>query len=807
MVDRASLCSKVKGHDSHKKKRFGLPGRTFFEEALLLAAVAVLVCVVYSNTFHSPFTFDDVEHIENNRRIRLSELTLEGIGEAVCQRRPVAKLSFALNYYFHQYDVFGYHVVNILIHVTTGILLYLLVRTTLGIPWVGSMYPCSRWIPFFGAFIWLVHPLQTQSVTYVVQRMSSMAGMFYVASLFLYARARLSDERRKKIMLLAGSAHCGVLALGSKQMTAILPFFVFLYEWYFFQRLNKDWLKRNLKYVGGVVALFCLFTLIFLGVNPLERLQSIGDYSRNEFTFGERVWTQPRVLLYYLSLLSFPHPSRLNLDYDFALSHSLIDPVTTFFSLGALIGILGLAFGLAKKEPLVSFGILWFFGNLVIESSVIPVAIIFEHRTYLPSMLVVVTVVMLAFRHIRVGWMTMVLLCSVAGLFSFWTYERNMVWGDEVTLWRDCVRKSPQKARPHNNLGYALREEGRLDEAIRHYHEALRIKPDYGEAHVNLGAALALQGKVHEAMGHYAEALRIDPGSVGAHSNMASALVKLGRFDEAANHAYAALRIDPFFAEAYSHLGSALAGLGRLEEAVGHSYQAAALKPDHAEAHVNLGALLLRQGHIEEAVAHLSTALKIDPRSAEAHYNLGLGLARQERFEEAMGHFFEALQLRPGSAEVHYSLGLALALQGSRQEAMEHFAKAVELKPDHGQAHGKLGAMLAKEGRPEEAIRHFSEVVRIKPDAANGYYNLGLLFARERRSQEAMEHLRKALELKPDYGEAHLNLGAMLAREGRLEEAVHHFSEAVRIKPELSEAKEYLEKAQKDLRSRRAREP
>jgi len=698
-MGRRNFSHTSNGNSLYTENQSHMPVHSCVREALLLAALAILVFFIYSNTLHGPFTFDDMKSIGNNPSVRLSELTWEGISRAAYLKRPVAKISFALNYYFHQYDVLGYHLVNILIHITTGILLYLFARTTLSIPSLGSIYPANRWIPFFTAVVWLVHPIQTQSVTYIVQRMNSMAVMFYVLSLFLYAKARLGEGKVQRWLLFAGCAFSGLLALGSKEMTAILPFFIFLYEWYFFQDLSKDWLKRHLGYVLGIVGLFALISFVFLGLNPQEKLQAIGDYSRKEFTFGERVLTQPRVVIYYLSLLFYPHPSRLNLDYDFPLSHSLIDPVTALLSIGAIVGLLGLACLLAKKERLLSFCIIWFFGNLVIESSVVPLALIFEHRTYLPSMLVSLTAVTLAYRHVKVRWVTVVALCAMAGVCSVWTYERNRVWGDEVSLWSDCVQKSPLKARPHNNLGYALRTQGKVDEAIGHYTEALRIKPDYGEAHTNLGAALALQGRLEEAMSHYAEALRIDPDSVGAHSNLGSALVNLGRFDEAAGHCCEALRIDPDFAEAHSNLGSALAGLGRLEEAASHCYQALKLKPDHAEAHVNLGAVLLSQGKLEGAIDHFSEALQIKPDSVDAHYNLGLGLARQ----------------------------------GSRQEAMGHFSKTLKLKPDHAEAHVNLGAMLASEGRLEEAIDHFSEALRIKPDFGEAKQYL----------EQALEDLRK----------------------------------------------------------------
>jgi tetratricopeptide (TPR) repeat protein len=240
------------------------------------------------------------------------------------------------------------------------------------------------------------------------------------------------------------------------------------------------------------------------------------------------VLTEFRVVIFYISLLIFPHPSRLNLDHNFALSHLLIDPITTLFAIGAIAGLLGVAIYTAKRQRLLSFCILWFLGNLVIESSVIGLEIVFEHRTYLPSMLVGLMAIVLVYRRIKPKWIGPGVVCALVMVFSVWTYARNSIWSDEVTLWTDCVEKSPEKARPHYNLGTVIGRQGKLKEAMRHYTEALRIEPDHAEAHVNLGNALAAQGRLKEAMSHFSEALRIKPRFAEAHNNLGNALTNQG---------------------------------------------------------------------------------------------------------------------------------------------------------------------------------------------------------------------------------------------------------------------------------------
>jgi tetratricopeptide (TPR) repeat protein len=552
--------------------------------------LALIVFIIYSNTFGSPFVFDDVQFIPDNRSIRLTTLNIDGVTRAAfdgpSSYRPVAKICFALNYYFHRYSVLGYHLVNILIHITTGILLYFLVQMTLGLISRRSGYSFNKWIPFFTAMIWLVHPIQTQSVSYIVQRMNSMAAMFYILSLLLYGKARLTEETKMKGVLFAACILSGLLSFGSKEIAATLPFFLFLYEWYFFQDLRLAWLKRHLLPIGGILLILLFVAFMYLGGNPFERI--LADYKTYPFTLTERTLTEFRVVIYYISLLILPHPSRLNVDYDFSISHSLMDPPSTLLCLLLITGLIGLALYRAKKGLLLSFAILWFFGNLVIESSVIALDIIFEHRTYLPSIFVCLVGVSLISQHLKLKGLSIGILCAVVIIFSVWTYEINGVWRDDLTLWADCAKKSPNKARPHNNLGVALWQRGKNEEAMKHYSKALHINPNYIDAHNNLGIILRRQVRLEEAAKHFSAVLRIDPDYREAHNNLGNTFAGLGRFDNAINHYKEALHIDPHDAIAHYNLGNALGNQNKFKEARTHYEAALQIRPDFPKAHRNL---------------------------------------------------------------------------------------------------------------------------------------------------------------------------------------------------------------------------
>jgi hypothetical protein len=463
-----------------------------FTLRMSLAALTVfLVFLIYSSNLEGPFVFDDGRNIENNPVIRLTQLSWSGLIDAATKsplpNRPLAYISFALNYYFHSYRTVGFHLTNSLIHMLTGVFLFLFIKITLGLPAFQSRFGNSRWLPFIAALIWLVHPLHTQSVTYIVQRMNSMASMFYILSMLCYARARLTQGPTVKWLLAAACLMSGVLALATKENAATLPCFLLIYEWFFFQDLSREWLKRHLPFLVGVFILLMVVSLIFMGGHPLAKILSA--YESRNFTLTQRVLTEFRVVILYLTLLIFPHPNRLNLDYDFPLSHSLIDPLTTLLALLGIIVLLAWSVWLAKKDRLISFCLLWYFGNLVIESSIIGLEIVFEHRTYLPSMMIILMAAILANRYLRSNFLKVVMICSITLVFAAWTYERNTVWSNAVSLWSDVVKKSPQKVRPHNNLGNALKNQGKIKEAIAHFNKALQINPGYSKAHNNLGTA------------------------------------------------------------------------------------------------------------------------------------------------------------------------------------------------------------------------------------------------------------------------------------------------------------------------------
>ena len=735
--------------------------RNYSHPLIAVAVMGFLCALIYSNTFNYSFVFDDLGNIKNNPHIRLKNLDYQRLYDAGFKsprsNRPLSNISFALNYYVGEHDVTGYHAVNIIVHLINGILVYFL---SLIILKQSSRVSHRKVPPFrtgsiplmslFVSLIFIAHPVQTQSVTYIVQRMNSMAAMFYLLSLLLYIKGRLSRTKSKKWGLFCGCFLSWMMALGSKEIAGTLPFIILIYEWYFFQDLRWAGFRQNKKYVFALIAALVLIGLVYLGKRPFATI--LGSYAYRDFTMSERVLTQFRVVVFYISLLLFPHPSRLNLLHFFSISRSLFAPLTTLLSLLFIVGLIGYAVYISKKQRLLSFIILWFFIHLIIESSVIGLEIIFEHRLYLPMFGFALLTVYLLFglSSIKRPWAVAVSLTMVVSLGTA-TYVRNRVWQNETTLWSDVISKNPKSHRAYNNFGTTLNEQGRTDKAIEFYLQALRIKPGYAHAHYNLGNALVKQGRTDEAIKHYLQALRVRPTYENAHNNLGNALAKIGRTDEAVEHYLQALRIRPDYENAHFNLGFALAKLGRTDEAITHYLRALKLNPNHVDARNNLGIALARRGRADEAIQHFSHVLRVKPDDAGAHFNIGLALAQKGRTDQAITHYSQALRIEPDDENVHFHLGVALAELGRTDEAIAQYYRALKINPDHADAHNNVGVALYMKGRTDKSIEHYFHALRIKPDYTDARYNLGLALFRKGNIAGAISSFREALKVKPDH--------------------------------------------------------
>jgi tetratricopeptide (TPR) repeat protein len=688
----------------------GLPGRIMLLVSLGLVAVGL---AAYANSFRDVFLLDDFRRIVENPQIRRlwpPWLVMAGTS------RPVVELTLALNYALGGLDVRGYHAVNLAVHLLAGLTLYGVVRRMLLSPRLGPRYgQAAPWLAMAVALLWLVHPLQTESVTYIIQRAESLMGLFLLLTLYCVLRGAESSYPR---VWYSGAVVACALGMGTKEVMAVAPILVLLYDRVFLSGSLKEIFRRRWGLYTGLGATWLILGAALATSRP-EDTQGVVPGTRWGYAL-----TQFGVILHYLRLSIWPHP--LVLDYSWPLADSILAALPAAAIVLALLAATAWAL---SRGAWVGFWGAWFFLILAPTSSIVPLAdVVFEHRMYLPLVAVVVLVTIGAHRVIgrlldrarvpltfRRGLETGLLVVAVAILGGV-TVRRNEDYRSALAMWMDSVAKRPDNPRAHNNLGIELMRQGRADEALAHFSEAVRLKPDVARAQNNLGGALLQRGQVTEAVAHFSEALRLYPDFVDAHLNLSMALVRAGRTGEAVAHLREAHHLRPGSPGIMNDLGQALAQQGRIQESIEWYAAALRVKPDDADAQKNLGIALLGQGDREGAIAHFSEALRLEPNDANTHNTLGVLLHQQGRVPEAVAHFEEAVRLRPDFAEAQSNLGGALLGRGQIEDAIAHFSEAVRLKPDYAEAQRSLGRALLSRGRVKEATAHLDAAQRLDPN-------------------------------------------------------------------------------------------
>ena len=671
---------------------------------LLAGGIIVLAALIaYHDSFSGPLLFDDLAAITDNPSIRHLGSALSPPPNLTVGGRPILNLTFALNYALGGMNVGGYHAFNLLVHALAGLTLFGIVRRTLLRPAFaglrraglsplnsgaisGGLSLAEAWMLALGvAVIWVVHPLQTEAVTYISQRAESLMGLFYLLTLYCFVRSADETGERQQargegpeketqyaqvirslassLWSLASVLAC-LLGVMSKEIIVTAPVVVLLYDRTFIAGSFREAWRRHWRYYLGLAATWLLLAHLTTGLN--RRGAGFGD----GVTWSSYALTSCRSVVLYLKLAVWPHP--LVLDYGTDMVHHAIDVLPYGLVLALLLA--GTAVAL-WRWPVAGFAGAWLFLILAPTSSIVPLAgqPMAEHRMYL-SLAAVVTVVSLRL-YAWIGRRSAIVLAAAAAGLGWLSVLRNDDYRSEWAIFRDTVAECPGNARARYNLGMILAGLNRPPEAIAEYEAALRLKPNYEEAHYNLGIELAkIPGRLPDALSHFEAALRIKPDDAAAHNN----------------------------------LGIALAAIpGRSPDAIAHFEAALRIKPDYAEAHYNLGIELEKiPGRLPDAILEYEAALKINPGFVQAYYNLGNAWSEQGRYSAACEAYEEAVKLKPGYADGHVNLGLTLGIMGRLDEAITQFKTALQINPDDPSVHRYLEQAQAM--RPKSSGEDFS---------------------------------------------------------------------------------------------------
>jgi tetratricopeptide (TPR) repeat protein len=646
--------------------------------------MVVAVVLAWHNCFSGAFIYDDVPAVMGNLSIRslrsLGEIFSPGRTDLTVSGRPLANFSLAVNYALGGTQVAGYHALNLLIHLLAGTVLFGIVRRTLTRPALRDRFGAAApWLALTVAVLWLVHPLQTEAVTYTIQRVESLMGLFYLLTLYCFIRG--AESARPAKWHVAAVMAC-VAGMGSKEVMVSAPVMVLVYDRTFFAASFREALGRRGWLYAGLAA---SWLPLFYWVSSSAGRGGTAGFG-GPVTWPDYARIQCEAIVHYVRLAFWPQP----LVFDYGIMKA---PGLAGIALQAVLLLVLAAATLValwRKTPAGCLGA-WFYMILAPSSSFVPVTTesMAEHRMYLPLAAIVVLAVLGLYRLMGLRLLPIYAVLAVG--LGWITSERNNDYRSEIAIWSDTVAKQPDNARAWNNLGTLWLGDGNnLAEAGRCFTEAVRLQPYYASAHYNLGIVLARTGRDADAIGHFLAAIRLEDGFVDARINAGNAYLKLGRPSDAAQQYEAALRLQPDSPDLHYNLGLALDRLGRPGAAI-REYQAALqLDPGRPQTHLDLAAVEARQG---------------DPAAAERDYR-------------------EAIRLQPGQAATHFSFGELLRQMNRLPEAIEEYQKTLQAEPGNLQARLILGNLLLMTRRIDEAIDQYEQILRVQPNDPGILQNL-----------------------------------------------------------------------------------
>jgi len=766
----------------------------YIERKILLGA-ALILCLLalsaYSNTLYAPFVLDDIHSFVAEPKVLGFTYDLIGLKKLATSsfgvRRFLPMLTFALDTKWGNESLIAFHLTNIIIHILATFSLLFLLQSLHLFPKAKLSYQVGekKFLPVIIVVtvvgLWSLSPIQTNAVTYIVQRMTSIATLFYFLSFGSYLRGRnfhlTKGFSNKSLFLYLLSLICFILAMMSKEIAATLPVMVLLFEWLLVDNSGLFvTLKKHRLFISCLIVLF----LSVLGYK-LYNGWLLGGYSGRHFTLVERLLTQLRIVVSYCGVLLLPLPRWLNLEHDVVLSTSLFSPMSTFFSLIFIVLVVFFAWRVRSKKPLITFGICWFFVNLLIESTVIPLELKFEHRLYLPSagfyLVVVLFVREICLRFngddfsldsVKLFACVAIIVCS--GL-SFLTYTRNVVWADTVSLYQDCISKAPNKARPYSNLATAWLDKGEYESALQEAQKSISLGikgyEEYWVASCDIISSLSRMNRFQEAVSQGESLLRRSPKGAKKNSyplflyDLGQAYVSKKDFQSAFNYFVKGYKI------AYENdlplkLNFEIAMAGTLKVGLLQGYQFSpglsinqknpdvAVEETLAQVFFKLNNLDLARKYVEQTFAKdKNSMLALNLKKAIGQ------IVEANGKQKSIGTLKEKYLFHPFSSKFNFFMAVCILLEKnsfSENAILQYSLRQVETldvtAPDVYIVKSWYYYRLKKYDKALEVINYG---LKLQPDYAQLWVNRGIYALAAKNDNEAQVSLKKALQLYPNH--------------------------------------------------------
>jgi tetratricopeptide (TPR) repeat protein len=671
--------------------------------------------------------FDDTVYLTENHHIKsgININTIKWAFGAVVSSNwhPITLLSHALDWSLFGANAGGHHFVSLLLHIGAVLFLFLFLHKT-----TQSLWPSA-----IVAALFALHPLRVESVAWAAERKDVLSMFFGMAALYAYAFYAEDKKTSKYFFCL----FLFVLSLMSKPMLVTLPFLLLLLDYWPLERwqrvLNplpndkiqvavshpqKKKSKKSKEVVIGEKKIsvpvkssrqiassllwekipFIILTIISSMVTIWAQNNGGAIASLDKLFFSDRIINAIVSYVAYLDKIFWPVDLTVFYPYN-----SLPPSWQVFGATLILIGISVAVIFAIKKAPFLFVSWFWYVGTLVPVIGLVQVGrqAMADRYTYLPSIGIAIMLTWGLLYLISKKRLHKIILFPAAVLvlfvFTILTWQQCDYWKNSRSIFSHALSITKNNYLAHNNLGVALAEDGKNDQAIVHYLAALEINPFYDSSHGNLGVALAAEGKNKEAVAQYLAAIKINPLNDYAHCNLGVALAAQGKNEEAIAQYLAAIKINPANADAHYNLANLLMKQEKMNEAANHYRQAIKINPEHEGAHYNYAEVFVKQGNIDQAIEHFREAARIKPSSFKALNNLGVHLEKQLRHDEAIHFYRLALPVEPQNPGLHFNLGVALGNKGNLKEAVEHFRRAIELKPDFAEARRALKLALSLE--------------------------------------------------------------------------------------------------------------
>jgi len=760
-------------------------------DILICLFLIIVILAVYWQVQNYDFVnFDDDGYVTENRHVQ-EGLTLKGITWAFTKFsptywHPLTWLSHMLDCELYGLEPGMHHLTSLLFHIVNTLLLFLVFRKMTG----------SLWQSAFVAALFALHPINVDTVAWVAERKNVLSTFFWILTMFTYARY-IEKPGLFRYMLTFSVFALGLMA---KPMLVTLPFVLLLLDYWPLRRLhfgqsNSDNRRKARKsttsdYTGSPIfrlvlektPFFLLVILYFCLISLSFQPDAVGVVSTESVSMKLRLANALVSCVSYMGKMIWPQD--LAVLYPFPTTMLPIWQITGAVLLLVCVSVL--VARVWKQKPYFVVGWLWFLGTLVpvigiIQSGLWPAMA--DRWAYIPLIGLFIMIawgvpdLLSRWQHRR-AFLAISAGC-ILSVLTMVTWMQLQYWQNSISLFEHTLNVTTDNFVMHNNMGLALQEQGKTDEAIGHYTDALKIKPDYADAHYNFGIALQEQGKIDEAIAHYTDALKINPDYAKAHYNLGIVRQKQGKIDEAIAHYAKAMKIKPDYVDARVNLAVALEEQDKIAEAIAHYTEALKIQPDDAKVYNNLGSILGRQGRFEEAIDHYSEALKIKPDYAKVHNNLGSILVMQGKLDEAISHYSEALRINPDDDDARARLQMIQTVLKKTEKDISRLKKLLEVSPGDPELHYGLGNLYYKRRDFEKSIYQYQQALSIQPDAVPVLNNLAIVYMAKRDYEKAASVFGRIADLQPDNASVYYNIACIYSLQNRTKESMDSLMMAI----------------------------